>query len=272
MGIIKEFLGIGGFEREPEGAFSWQHILFVSFFVLAMIGLAIFFGLWLRNKDYKTKNKVIIVSAITIDSFELVKIIVRCIDSDNIGKTLLNTLPLFLCSIQLIAIPVAAFCKGRLKEAALDFVVIFGILGALFGPIGAFQDYNAYPVLSFHNTVSAITHSISGFTSLYIIISGMASMKKKNIWITSTILGVFCVLAYGANILTGSLNGDIFNDSSNYMFLMYHDGTPYQIVYNLVNGNKVLYPMLVVLLFVAYMALFYLIFILIKNAKNRKRA
>ena len=45
----------------------------------------------------------------------------------------LYDLPLFLCSIQLIAIPMAAFCKGRVKEACLDFVLTFGILGAVFG-------------------------------------------------------------------------------------------------------------------------------------------
>ena len=38
-------------------------------------------------------------------------------------------LPLFLCSIQLFTLPLAAFTKGRLKNASLDFVLIFGLLG-----------------------------------------------------------------------------------------------------------------------------------------------
>lgn len=69
----------------------------------------------------------------------------------------------------------AAFCKGKLKETSLDFVFIFGILGAILGSLGAAQNYKTYLVLSFTNVVSNITHSISGFTSLYIAISGMAS-------------------------------------------------------------------------------------------------
>jgi flagellar motor component MotA len=66
-----------------------------------------------------------------------------------------------------------------LKEASLDFVLTFGILGAVFGTVGATQNYSAYPVLSMPNVFSAITHCISGFASLYIIISGMESMKKE---------------------------------------------------------------------------------------------
>jgi len=56
----------------------------------------------------------------------------------------------------------------------------------------------------------------------------------------------------------------------NYMFLMRGDGTPYQILYDLVKGNKVIYPLLVVLLFIIYVSVFYLIFFLIKNRKQKR--
>jgi len=169
-------------------------------------------------------------------------------------------LPLFLCSIQLITIPLAAFAKGRVKEAALDFVVIFGILGAVLGTYGAGQNYASYPVLSFDNIVSGITHAISGFASLYIIISGMASMKKKNIYITLIILLSFCVAAYVTNILI----------DYNYMFLMRGDGTPYDIFYNMVNGNKVAYPLIVVSLFLLYIVAFYSVYFLVRKLRKVK--
>ena len=167
----------------------------------------------------------------------------------------ITELPLFLCSIQLITIPLAAFSKGRVKEASLDFVFIFGILGAVLGTYFAGQNYGTYPVLSFDNTISAITHSMSGFASLYIVISGMDSMKKKNIPITLSILCSFCVAAYIANVLI----------PYNYMFLMRGDGTPYDIFYNLVGGHPVIYPLIVVLLFLIYIAAFYAVFMLIKK-------
>ena len=169
-------------------------------------------------------------------------------------------LPLFLCSIQLITIPLAAFAKGRLKEASLDFVAIFGILGGLLGTYGAVQNYNAYPVLSFPNVVSGITHTIAGFASLYILVSGMASMKKRNIGITFAILFGFCIAAYFANITL----------DYNYMFLMRGDGTPYDVLYNLVGGHPVFYPLGVIVLLLVYIGAYYGIFYLCTKEKAKQ--
>ena len=255
---MKEFLGIGGYTRAPEGFFSWQHLVFVTSLMVIMTVLAIIFGRSHRNQTMKGKNGPLLAAAILIDAFEIFKIVVCGIRSDDWGFITQN-LPLFLCSIQLITIPMAALCKGRLKEASLDFVMIFGILGAVAGTYGAAQNYGCYPVLSMDNVVSGITHSISGFASLYIAISGMASMKKKNIWITFTILFGFCVAAYTANVLV----------DYNYMFLMAGDGTPYDVLYNLVNGNKLLYPLGVVVLFLVYIVSYYGVFYLATHRKAK---
>ena len=256
---MSEFFGFGGYSRTPEGYLSWQHLTFVTSLLLIMTALAVFLGLRNRNKDEKTKNKVPIVAAIMIDAFELFKIVLLCFRGHDPWNWLYN-LPLFLCSIQLITIPLAAFARGRVKEAALDFVFIFGLLGAVLGTYGAGQNYGTYPVLSFDNVVSGITHCISGFCSLYIVIAKMASMKKKNILITYAILMGFCVAAYIADIIL----------PYNYMFLMRGDGTPYDIFYNLVHGNPVLYPILVVVMFLIYIAIFYGVFFLIEKGKKKR--
>lgn len=252
-----EFFGFGGYSREPEGYFSWQHLTFVSSLMVVMVTLAVFFGLRNKSKTFRIKNSVIIWAAILIDSFELFKIVLMCIrGKDPMGW--LYELPLFLCSIQLITIPLAAFSKSRIKEASLDFVSIFGLLGAVFGTYLAGQNYGCYPVLSFDNVVSGITHSISGFTALYILISGMGSMKKQNIWISFTILIGFCIAAYAANICL----------DYNYMFLMAGDGTPYDILFNLVGGSPVLYPLGVAGLFLLYITGFYFTYFFITNRKK----
>jgi uncharacterized membrane protein YwaF len=144
------------------------------------------------------------------------------------------------------------------KEAALDFVCIFGILGAVLGTYGAGQNYGCYPVLSFDNVVSGVTHCISGFASLYILISGMTSMKKENIVITFSILLGVCILAYAANLLL----------DYNYMFLMRGDGTPYDILYNMVGGHRVLYPLGVIVLFLVYIVGYYGVFYLATRKKK----
>ncbi len=256
---MKEFFGIGGYSRTPEGFLSWQHLLFVGSLLTLMTVLAIGLGRKNRLAALEQKNKVLIFSAFFIDGLELFKFFILCYNAKS-AEPLLYNLPLFLCSIQLIAIPLAAFSKGRLKETALDFVCIFGILGAVFGTIGAGQNYNAYPVLSFDNVVSGLTHCISGFASLYIMFSKMATLKRDNMYITYCILLAFCLAAYIANIVI----------PYNYMFLMAGDGTPYDILYNLVDGSRMLYPMLVIALFLVYITGFYGICHI--NSKKKEKA
>jgi len=225
-----------------------------------MFVLSIWLGKRNRSLTDKQKNRPLIYAAFLIDGIELLKIVGFCY-RDYSFEPILRCLPLFLCSIPLIAIPLAAFTKGSVREASLDFVGIFGILGAVFGNIGAAQNYNAYPVLSIDNVCSGLTHTISGFASLYILISGLGKMKKKNIGITFGILFGFCIAAYIANVTI----------PYNYMFLMAGDGTPYDILYNLVGGSKVFYPLGVVLLFVIYIVLFYWLHYLVSRKKEAAR-
>ncbi len=246
---MKEFFGIGGYTRTPEGYLSWQHLTFVGSLLVLMVALAVLLGQRNRLRTDKEKNRVLVAAALLIDGLELLKIVLACVVEGS-AEAILYNLPLFLCSIQLIALPLAAFSRGAVRDAAVDFVCIFGVLGAVFGTIGAGQNYNAYPVLSFDNMVSGITHSISGFASLYILFARMAGMKKKNVPWTFGILIGFCVVAYIANVLV----------DYNYMFLMAGDGTPYDILYNLVGGSPLWYPVGVVALFLLYIVFFYYVF------------
>lgn len=255
---MREFLGFGGYQRPAEGYLSWQHLTFATFLMVVMVASAILLGKRNKNRPMEKKNNVLLWAALLIDGFEIFKIVVISIRSED-PMAFLQMLPLFLCSIQLIAIPMAALCRGRLKEGCLDFVCIFGILGAVFGVYFAGQNYACYPVLSIDNVVSGITHSISGFASLYILISGMTSMKKQNMIITFSILVGFCVAAYTANVLI----------DYNYMFLMAGDGTPYDILYNLVGGNKVLYPLSVVGLFLLYITGYYMVYFAITKRSKK---
>ena len=175
---MKEFFGFGGYTREPEGYMSWQHLTFVTSLMVIMIVLAAVVGVRNKKKPLSQRFVPLMVAAILIDTFEIFKIVVMCWrGNDPMGW--LTELPLFLCSIQLITIPLAAFSKGRVQEAALDFVCIFGLLGAVLGTYCAGQNYACYPVISLDNVASGLTHSISGFAALYILISGMASMKNN---------------------------------------------------------------------------------------------
>ena len=62
MEMIKEFFGF-------EGYMSFEHLSFVTFLMIVMVMLAIYFGRRYANKDLKEKNKVLLIAAILIDPF-----------------------------------------------------------------------------------------------------------------------------------------------------------------------------------------------------------
>lgn len=259
MELIREFFGYGGYQRQPEGYLSPEHLIFVTSLLAVMVTLAVLLGRRNRHAGEEQKNRVLLGAAIAINGFEIVKITAKCMEGGL--EEILYLLPLFLCSVQLIAIPLAALTKGRLREAALDFIVIFGPVGALLGTYAAGQNYACYPVFSADNVISGLTHGISGFAAVYILVSGMASMKRSNVPVTYAIILSFCIPAYVMNKLI----------DYNYMFLMRGDGTPYDLLYNAVKGNVMLYPLGVVGLFFLYITLYYQLFYVVSRAVKRRR-
>lgn len=260
LAMVREFLGFGGYQRAAEGFMSWQHLVFVTLLNVIMFASAIVLGRRMRGRDMAQRNRVLAVAALWADGIEILKIVLLCIrHADPLHW--LYELPLFMCSIHLIAMPLAAFTRGRMREASLDFVCIFGLLGAVLGTYCAGNNYAVYPVLSLDNVASGLTHGITGFASLYILFADMVSMKKENIGITSGIITCFCLTAYAANRLL----------DYNYMFLMRGDGTPYDLLFHLVGGHPVLYPIGVPGLFLLYIYLYYRIYFA-AFARCRRRA
>ena len=122
---MREFFGFGGYQRPVEGFLSWQHLTFVSALMVIMTLSAVLLGRKNKSATDEVKNRVLIAAALLIDGFEIFKIVLMCFRSGD-PMAWLYDLPLFLCSIQLITIPLAAFSKGRVRNASLDFVFIFG--------------------------------------------------------------------------------------------------------------------------------------------------
>lgn len=252
----------GNFERIPEGYMSWQHILVILLFVGPAVYLAIHLGKKYRNEEYKIKLKPIAIAAVLIDSFELLKIVLYCINAHSISA-LLGNLPLFLCSILLFSLPLAAFTKGRFQQAMIDFTLIFGFLAGSVGIAAAVQIYNGYPVVHFHPICSAITHTISLFASIYIISARLATLKRENIWIVTTSFAVFMFMALIANILQGG--------QYNYMFMWRSDGTPFIIFENLFGAPSVLYIISDILLMFSYLAAAYGVSYLIMGSSKKRQ-
>ena len=72
---MREFFGFGGYERTPEGAYSWQHLTFVTGLLAVMTLLAIWLGRKNRLQSTEIKNRVLVWAAFLIDGLELCKIL-----------------------------------------------------------------------------------------------------------------------------------------------------------------------------------------------------
>ena len=90
--------------------------------------------------------------------------------------------------------------------------------------------------------------------------TGMATLKKKHIPITVSVLLGFSVCATIANLIL----------DYNYMFLVRGDGTPYEILYALVKGHSILYPLGMILLFIVYILIFYDVYFLVCSKKRQQ--
>lgn len=247
------------FERSPEGYFSWQHLLAAGVAFALALTLAVVLGIRQRRAPFAVKIRTVRSAALLIDGFELLKLTVLVVITRDFA-TLRSYLPLFLCSIPLIVLPVAGFGKGRLQQAALDFLLLFGLLGGLLGTFLAGNIYSIFPVLHFEPLVSLVTHNISSFSALFIGISGLATCEKKNRWIAIAILGFFMAAAELVNLVqTGT------GFQSNYMFLSQSDGTPFLIVEGWFGARTPAYAVAVALLMWGYMLLFMAVFALLKK-------
>lgn len=264
---LKAFFGWPGCDsREPEPFLGWQHLLFVTIVLAFVITLAVLLGRRNRN-DERRKRKTLLKAAILMVSCELLKIVLISVRNHD-PMNFLSMLPLFLCSLSLFTIPIAAFSKGRLGEIAADFTLCFGPAITIGGTYLASNYFGNSPIISFDLLISVTTHSISCFAMVYLLTTGMAKMEKRNIKFNVCFLFVFEGLALLADILLRNTNYE-----NNYMFLVRSAGTPFEICNTIVGGNQILYTIFIALLYFAYLGLFILIFSLIKKAgKKRKNA
>ena len=86
-------------------------------------------------------------------------------------------------------------------------------------------------------------------------------MEKRNIPFTIGILFVFMSITLTFDYLTGK----------NYMFFLYGDGTPFEIVFGWVNGNLILYQMFIYIMQCGYIGVFYLVYYLILKLIRHKK-
>lgn len=250
--------------RTPEGYFSFEHLFSVGLTLLIFFGLAVLLAI-LFKRDNKKQDLVITIAGIAIVVIylaELIELFTRCKTPKEVGQTLLSNLPLFLCDMSIIVTPIAGLSKGKIKGICCDFLAIWGLIMGVFGTVLAGNIYSSYCVISWPTIVSLLNHSISGFVSLFIVLTRKSTMSKENM---PYVFGILTVIMLVALIIVHTVP-----NSANYMFFKGGDGTPYDILYiNLFNKNIILYDISVFVCQHAFMGLYYLCYYLIVEAYRR---
>ena len=263
--FIKNFFRLEGADS-ADCYFKPEHIIVSTIITLLFISLAIYFGLKYKDKDLKSKLKPIKVAAIIHFATQFLWLIITLIRTRHDNTYWLEifrvVLPLFMCDIQLIAIPIAAWGKGKAQQVSFDLCVVLGILTAFMGAwfnAGTFGSNQIWCFFTIHNYIN---HCVPGFVSIYLILVKLYSMRFKDIWLTIVVLCVFAALA---------LIFDYAFDY-NYMFFKRSSGTPFAIFEGWANGNMFLYDLFVLLSMIVFIAIYYAIFELVLFINNKVKS
>lgn len=257
MEMIKNYFLPDLSSATPAGYLSAGHFTWslITFFI--WVGAAIFFGIRMKGKDDKKQDRVLAIATIIMLVFEGTGIILDCVRTGSLN-ILKGELPFYLCSIQFVNQPVACWGKGRIKKVAKNFLFIWGFITAIFGIFLDASCYGWFPLVSFEVLRNTVTHGISGFGALYLIVSGQINMKKKDILPVMAEFGIFLICALICAWTLGE----------NYMFFLHDSGTPFRFFYAAVKGNMVLYDISVAAGMSFYALLFWGVYTLIKRAAS----
>lgn len=225
--------------RDPAGYFTFQHLLTVTISTVIFFGSAILCS-FLFKKNAKNQNLFILIAGIALVVVYLVELVsiiaVGIYKNDNIVKDLFNNLPLFLCDFSIILVPIAAFSKNRFRDILFDFIAIWGLVMGIVGNYFAGNIFGTYPALSLPCIISVLNHSVSGAVALFIWFSRLNKMEIKNIPWT---MGMFTALMLACIDIGYAFR---FKDSTiqNYMFCFGGDGTPFDLLAQLVGYDQTL--------------------------------
>lgn len=250
MPSFGQFFGFEEDHRIPEGWLSWQHLTYTSILVIAVILFSVRLGMQYKNRTDREKKKPLRIASIMMIVMEITKIILISVRNGD-PWAFRSMLPLFICSIILFTLPIAAFGEGRISGAATSFTLVFGMLCCIAGTYLAANYYQNSPIFSFDPMVSNVTHCIAGFSAVYIGVSGLAKREPGDYWHMSAILGIFEAMALTVNQL--QIESDY---ESNYMFFTDPSGTPFSLCMDLVGEIQPLYTAFVGALYFGYLFLF----------------
>ena len=245
--IMYNFFDYKGFIEGYHGQdfFGLTHKIFMIIATVAIILIGVF-G---RKMKYEKVDLYLKVISIFVPILEIVKIIwVSYWDIKfGFGFNKTGLLPLYTCSMFIYTLPLAAWCKGKVKDCAVCWLGTIGIFGGLTN-FYLTQILNTYPFFTFATFMSLYFHLLMVITGILIVVSGY---KKFN-WIDGLKgfipLAIFSVIVIPIDYIL----------KADYMLYYYGNGAPIlpDIANSLANlGLRFVFTMLV---FFGYLGISYL--------------
>ena len=261
--------------RVPDGLFSLPHLLTVSIVLVSLMGLAFFLGRKYKNNpqaiDVILKTSAIIMITLyvleVVDGFIGLRLGYGYTLETEEGRTryfgqLVNSMPLFLCDIAIFSIPIIAFAKGKIRNILSDFMGIWGIPMGVIGTYLAGNVFGVAPVISFDGLLCIFIHVIPAAVTVFLYYVKLATIDKSNMKVSLISFFFFTLFVLIYNYIFGT----------NFMFFFRGDGTPFDWFRPYV--PLPVYQVIVFVLYMAYMALFYVVFYFVKkkiaNRKNKR--
>ena len=109
------------------------------------------------------------------------------------GFNLTGLLPLNTCSLFIYTLPLAAWCKGKVKDTAICWLATIGVFGGLTN-LYLTQILNTYPFWTFATFMSLYFHFLMVFTGLFIVVTKYNKFKFFDAVLAWIPLAIFSIL------------------------------------------------------------------------------
>ncbi len=261
---MKDFFKYKGFLVDYERGsdfFSTPHIIVMVLATIAIIVMAICF----RNMKTKTMDRYLKVLSIVIPVLEIIKISWETYWDVKFGYGFNKTglLPLYTCSMFIYTLPLAAWCKGKVKDCAVCWLSTIGIFGGLTNFYYT-QMLNDYPLFSYATFMSLNFHFLMVLTGVLIVVTRYKKFEFIDIiWAFVPIL-VFSILVIPVDYI---LQAD---------YMLYYHGSGVPIISNVATffadkGLRWVYTIIVMLVYLIIAGLFVSIYNLIYFLTSLKK-
>ncbi len=250
---------------EPfNGTFFLVTAFYISILIIA--------SLILKDKSDEVKGKVIIAAClITLAVFVLYKYNLSLDEEYNMERAHMGgfnwwgELPLHLCNINLILIPLGLSLK---KKSLMNFCFIVAPLGAMMAILMPGKEFSGFSILIPRMIGYYGTHYTIVIAGLALATFGLCRPKFKDIIPTTGTLLLITFFIFLFNVL---LRATGIYSRANYFFVMETEGNPLLEIFHSWIPYPGLYILPCTLILIAYMLLITLLFKIIDKNSDKDR-